>query len=87
MASIIQINGKWRATVRKKEDGKVLINRSKTFDSKRAALDWAALVESEVILKGVDHVAGALWAAAGWVDTGLSFLSFLELYRTDIPQC
>jgi len=28
-----------------------------------------------------------IWAAAGSVDTGLSFLSFLELYRTDIPQC
>jgi len=24
------------------------------------------------------------WAAAGLVDTNLSFLSFLELYRTDL---
>ena len=43
-----------------------------------------------------DHVAKALglgklidqadWAAAGSVDTDLSFLSFLELYRTDVAQ-
>lgn len=26
------------------------------------------------------------WAAAGFVDTSLSFLSFLELYRTDVAQ-
>ena len=26
------------------------------------------------------------WAAAGFVDTDLSFLSFLELYRTDVPE-
>ena len=26
------------------------------------------------------------WAAAGFVDTGLSFLSFLELYRTDVAE-
>jgi branched-subunit amino acid ABC-type transport system permease component len=26
------------------------------------------------------------WAAAGLVDTDLSFLSFLELYRTDIAE-
>jgi hypothetical protein len=29
----------------------------------------------------------ACWAAAGSVDTDLSFLSFLELYRTDVAQC
>ena len=27
-----------------------------------------------------------MWAAAGSVDTDLSFLSFLELYRTDVAQ-
>jgi hypothetical protein len=26
------------------------------------------------------------WAAAGFVDAGLSFLSFLELYRTDVAE-
>ena len=26
------------------------------------------------------------WAAAGSVDTGLSFVSFLELYRTDVAK-
>lgn len=26
------------------------------------------------------------WAAAGFVDTSLSFSSFLELYRTDVPK-
>ena len=29
----------------------------------------------------------ASWAAAGSVDTDLNFLSFLELYRTDVVQC
>ena len=29
----------------------------------------------------------AMWAAAGSMDTGLSFLSFLELYRTDVAEC
>ena len=29
----------------------------------------------------------ALWAAAGSVDTGLSFSSFLERYRADVPEC
>ena len=27
------------------------------------------------------------WAAAGSIDTDLSFYSFLELYRTYVPQC
>ena len=26
------------------------------------------------------------WAAAGFVDTDLSFLSFLELYRADVAE-
>lgn len=39
----------------------------------------------ESIVKVAREVAE--WAAAGSVDTGLSFLSFLELHRTDIPQC
>ena len=26
------------------------------------------------------------WAAAGFLETGLSFLSSLELYRTDVPE-
>lgn len=28
----------------------------------------------------------ARWAAAGSMDTDLSFLRFLELYRTDVPE-
>ena len=31
-------------------------------------------------------LTGELWAAAGSVDTDLSFLSFLELYGTEIAQ-
>ena len=27
------------------------------------------------------------WAAAGSVDTDLSFLSFFKVYRTDVAQC
>ena len=30
--------------------------------------------------------AEAVWAAAGSVDTDLSFLSFLKVYRTDVAQ-
>jgi len=29
---------------------------------------------------------GAEWAAAGLIDADLSFLSFLELYRTDVAE-
>ena len=29
---------------------------------------------------------GAVWAAAGSIDTDLSFLSLLELYGTEIPE-
>ena len=28
-----------------------------------------------------------VWAPAGLVDTDLSFLSFLELYRADVAEC
>jgi hypothetical protein len=28
-----------------------------------------------------------VWAAAGSVDTGLSFFGFLECYRTDVAEC
>ena len=31
-------------------------------------------------------VAVEIWAAAGFVDTSLSFSSFFELYRTDVPK-
>ena len=31
--------------------------------------------------------AQKVWAAAGSIDTDLSFHSFLELYRTYVPQC
>ena len=30
---------------------------------------------------------GVVWAAAGSVDTDLSFLRFLERYRTDVAEC
>lgn len=32
------------------------------------------------------NVIGLMWAAAGFVDTSLSFSSFLELHRTDVPK-
>lgn len=47
MASIIQIEGKWRATVRVKRDGKLILNKSKTFPSKRHATEWAAKMEAD----------------------------------------
>ena len=36
--------------------------------------------------KAEKRVEAAEWAAAGSVDTDLSFLSFLELYRTDVAE-
>ena len=51
-------------------------------------------MDKKVSLKELDQIIGAMlnvmsekWAAAGSVDTDLSFLSFLELYRTDVAQC
>jgi len=38
------------------------------------------------ITKSDLFVINKTWAAAGFVDTGLSFLSFLELYRTDVAE-
>jgi hypothetical protein len=40
---------------------------------------------TEVTFEGC-HKARAPWAAAGSIDTDLSFLSLLELYRTDITE-
>ncbi|MCP1290894.1 site-specific integrase [Chromobacterium sp. S0633] len=48
MATIIPINGKWRATVRKKQGGKLVLNKTKTFDSKKLAEDWAKRLEVKV---------------------------------------
>jgi integrase len=47
MASIIQVDGKWRATVRVKRDGKMILNRTKSFASKRHAMEWASKIEAE----------------------------------------
>lgn len=40
-ASIIAINGKWRATVRVKHHGRQLIQRTKSFDNKHQGSEWA----------------------------------------------
>ncbi|NHR08368.1 site-specific integrase [Chromobacterium haemolyticum] len=48
MATIIPVNGKWRATVRKKVDGKLILNKSRTFASKKLAEDWAKRLEVDV---------------------------------------
>jgi len=47
MASIIQIDGKWRATVRIKRDGKLVVNKTRTHDTKRLAEQWALDVEAQ----------------------------------------
>ena len=39
-----------------------------------------------VMIWGAIHAGLLIWAAAGSVDTDLSFLSFLELYGTEIPE-
>ncbi|PHV09663.1 hypothetical protein [Chitinimonas sp. BJB300] len=53
MATIIPIEQedgsiKWRATVRKKKDGKLVLNRSKTFSTKKLALQWSTNLESQL---------------------------------------
>lgn len=45
MASIIPINGRWRATVRRKSPR---FNRSRTFDKRSEAETWARQVEAEL---------------------------------------
>lgn len=39
-----------------------------------------------LLMNAVQHQCSLGWAAAGFVDTDLSFLSFLELYRTDVAE-
>lgn len=46
------------------------------YTLKKARRIWRAFLRGEVL-----RIA---WAAAGFVDTDLSFLGFLELYRTDV---
>lgn len=36
--------------------------------------------------RACDRMTAALWAAAGSLDTNLSFASSFERYRTDIPE-
>ena len=60
MASIISVNGKWRATVRVKRDGVLILNRTKSFDSKRDAEQWARGMEVKVDHEGVDEVASQI---------------------------
>lgn len=53
MATIIPIEQtdgtrKWRATVRKKEGGVLVLNRSKTFSTKKLAETWATKLEAQV---------------------------------------
>ena len=60
MASIISINGRWRACVRVKKHGELILNRAKTFDTKRQATAWAATLEAAIVDKGADHVAGVI---------------------------
>ncbi|EEG10264.1 tyrosine-type recombinase/integrase [Pseudogulbenkiania ferrooxidans] len=47
MASIIPIKGKWRATVRIKQGGKLVFHKSMTHDTKRLAEQWALDVEAK----------------------------------------
>ena len=58
------------------------------YSLKQAKLQWASLEQD--LVESADQVEHfhdrCVWAAAGSVDTDLSFLSFLELYRTDVAQ-
>lgn len=60
MASIIQVNDKWRATVRVKKDGVLVINRTKSFTSKKDAEAWARKLEFEIDKQGAESVAGQI---------------------------
>ena len=52
VATIIPISGKtgtrWRATVKKFADGKLVINKSRTFDKQKSAETWARKLEAEL---------------------------------------
>ncbi len=60
MASIIQVNGKWRATVRVKKDGGLLLNRSKSFLKKIDAEKWARSVDGAVDRHGVGYAVSQI---------------------------
>lgn len=60
MASIIQVNDKWRATVRVKKDGALVINRTKSFVGKKEAEAWARNLECSIDQKGAETIAGQI---------------------------
>ncbi len=66
-----QVNGKRVAEMREVPNA---LNETKKAIQKSAVIDVGGEFACDV------------WAAAGIVDTGLSFLSFLELYRTDVAE-
>ena len=54
----------------------------------RESKDWTFNLSSRtgIDLGQYDFEKTSKWAAAGFVDTDLSFLSVLELYGTDVPE-
>jgi len=60
MASIIQIDDKWRATVRAKRGGLLILNRTKSFSTKKDAEQWARKLETAIDDKGAEVVAGQI---------------------------
>ena len=76
MASIIQIGDSWRATVRVKRDGKLVLNRSKSFSTKKLANEWASRLEADAsndLTALVDKVTHG----------GITFGDLVERYSKD----
>jgi hypothetical protein len=56
------------------------------FAAKAAGTHHQLILPATATPRSEPSTREAQWAAAGSMDTDLSFLSFLELYRTDVPE-
>lgn len=69
MATIIPVTGKsgtkWRATVRKFVDGQLVVNRTRTFLTKKSAETWGRRLEVELDTpEGLARIMGGAKPAA-----------------------
>jgi integrase len=76
MASIIPIDGRFRATVRIKRDGKLVFNKSTTHDTRRLAEQWAQEVE---VKARTEAGLAELTSATGL--RGLKVAKLIEMYE------
>lgn len=84
MATIIPIAGKtgtrWRATVKKYVGGKLVVNRSKTFEQQKSAQTWARRLESELDTpEGLAKITGDSQECS-------TLAELIKRYRAEVSQ-